>query len=495
MESHSDIDRWAPNKGPQTRVLQVPETVFEILYGGARGGGKTDAGLVWLTDHVDHPLFRALVIRRNADDLSDWVDRASRMYKRLGVSIAYKPPILTFPSGAIIRCGHLKDDQAYTKYQGHEYHRLLIEELTQIPSEKRYLDLLASLRSTVPGITPQVFCTTNPGGQGHVWVKKRWNIVDRSTWGKVQTDPDSGLRRIFIHATVDSNPMLLERDPQYVNVLEGYRVTDPNKYKMWRMGDWDVMAGQAFSEWNYDDHVVPFVTYPLEVCDKIICFDWGYTAPGCAYWIAFAPENAQGVRRAFVYREIYQSGKTPDEWAREIKYYTRNESVKYMVLPHDCYATKTSNTTIADTFKDVLNRNVPERYRVRIIPAATLNRGARITRKAIMHQYLSIAPDGRPYVQFDESCSNAIETLPSLIIDESNPEDIDTTGDDHAYDAISTGLMTYHQQNPINPAARKLVMPIKAKKTWQTDSSGLLRPKQDVMKAAAKYSTKRKRAL
>jgi hypothetical protein len=83
-----------------------------------------------------------LVIRKNADDLSDWIDRASRMYAFAGVSIAYRPAILTFPSGAVIRTGHLKDDNAYSKYQGHEYHKMLVEELTQIPSEENYLKLI-----------------------------------------------------------------------------------------------------------------------------------------------------------------------------------------------------------------------------------------------------------------------------------------------------------------------------------------------------------------
>jgi len=82
------------------------------------------------------------------------------MYSLLGAKIAYRPAEITFPSGATIKTGHLKDDQAYTKYQGHEYQRMLIEELTQVPDEKRYLQLLASCRSTVEGIKPQVFNTT-----------------------------------------------------------------------------------------------------------------------------------------------------------------------------------------------------------------------------------------------------------------------------------------------------------------------------------------------
>jgi hypothetical protein len=230
---------WRPHPGPQEMALRRNE--YEILYGGARGGGKTDAGIVWLTDHVDNPDYRALVIRKNADDLSDWVDRAHKMYASFDVSVAYRPPIFRFPSGAVIRSGHLKDDQAYTKYQGHEYHRMLIEELTQIPDEKRYLELIASCRSTKGNIKPQIFATTNPGGKGHGWVKRRfidtanmryYPYVDidgnkkQGMIGEVYKDPNTGLKRIFVPAKIDDNPTLLRKDPDYIHQLEGLKAVD-----------------------------------------------------------------------------------------------------------------------------------------------------------------------------------------------------------------------------------------------------------------------------
>lgn len=222
---------WQPHEGQQTLALSLD--VFELLYGGARGGGKTDAGIAWLMRDIENPLYRALVLRRNADDLKDWADRAQRMYvyaEKVG-----QPAEFRFPSGAIIRLGHLNDENAYTKYQGHEYHRVLIEEVTQIPSEDAYEKVLASCRSSVPGLKPRVFCTTNPDGPGRNWVKRRF--IDPARPNSVFIDPLSKRTRVFIPAKVEDNPTLMRVDPDYVRMLEG--IKDPELRKAWRDGDWD----------------------------------------------------------------------------------------------------------------------------------------------------------------------------------------------------------------------------------------------------------------
>lgn len=225
---------------PQPKQAQaLSSTAEEILYGGARGGGKTEAGQAFLLYDYQNPDYRALVIRKNADDLRDWLDRAMRMYAPLGAVQTGVPAEIKFPSGAIIRTGHLKDDKAYTKYQGQEYQKILIEELSHIARKGDYKKLIGSCRSTVDGIKPQVFCTTNPDEPGIEWIKEHWQIPDVPDFNKIyEIRDDQGRRLVFIPAKVEDNPILLSKDPNYLKYLESLRKDDPDLYEAWRNGNW-----------------------------------------------------------------------------------------------------------------------------------------------------------------------------------------------------------------------------------------------------------------
>lgn len=424
-----------PNPGQQEFALRQPYSINEIMYGGSRGGGKTFAGMLWLLEYVDNPRFQGLVIRRNADDLSDWLERARYMYVPLGADITGKPAIIRFPSGAIIRTGHLKDDNTYTKYQGHEYQKILIEELTQIQTEERYLKLISSCRSTIAGLKPQVFSTTNPGGVGHLWVKQRF--IDPAPPNKPFIGED-GIKRIFIPATIDDNPVLQAADPDYVKRLESLKFTDEALYKAWRFGDWDIFVGQVYKEWKPLIHTIDYIPEDvLKVCKKYIGFDWGYNDPSSVHWIAVTPENEFGVKRYYIYREMYNNEKTPAWWAEEIGNVVKDEPIEFMVMPHDTYSNLGGSRPIEQQFRETFQNM---HLNVNLVPAEAQSHRAKINRQALLHEALSIAPDNLPYLQVHRNCQNLIRTLPSLPYSDSKPEEIDDSAEDHAYDSLTYGL-------------------------------------------------------
>lgn len=197
---------------------------------------------MWLLYPKEHANARSLVIRKYSEDLKDWIDRAERVYNSFGAKKVGQPAEFHFPSGYKIVTGHLKDASSYTKYQGHEYQRVLVEELPQISSEELYLKLISSCRSTT-GLKPMVFCTGNPGNVGQAWVSKRF-VEPRPYYTEFEV---GGKTRIYIHATVDDNPSLALADPGYVQFLDSL---PEDLRKQWRYGDWSSVEvkGSYFGE-------------------------------------------------------------------------------------------------------------------------------------------------------------------------------------------------------------------------------------------------------
>lgn len=235
QESLRQNASWSPHP-KQAAALERPE--FEIGFGGARGGGKTDAGLSWILFDSKEPLLRGLVVRKNSDDLKDWISRARYRYcnDQFKATITGNPPVLHFPDGATYVTGHFKDENAYTKYQGQEFQRILVEELELIPSEESYEMLLASCRSTIQGVHAQVFSTFNPGGPGHTWIKKRFRLEGIPNQPIITKDERTGRMRVFVPSRVEDNPTLLKNDPEYVHFLEGL---PDGLREQWRWGSWD----------------------------------------------------------------------------------------------------------------------------------------------------------------------------------------------------------------------------------------------------------------
>ncbi len=446
---------WQPHPGPQTEVLKCIE--FEILFGGSRGGGKTDAGLAWLIRWIHLAYYRALVIRRNSDDLRDWVDRAQLFYGTCGGKVVGNPPEVRFPSGAKIRTGHLKDDNAYTKYQGHEYQKMLIEELTQIDAELNYLKLIASCRSTNPDLKPQVFATTNPGGQGHQWVKERFNIVGTPTEPIKTLDEGTGRKRIFIPARVDDNPTLMDNDPHYVAFLDSL---PENLMKAWRLGSWDLWEGQFFNEWSEDVHVVnPFPIPPTFM--KYRSTDFGRTAPFATVCGAVDYDG-----NVYIYREYYQAGVDADVNAGNLAIACSEDPInpetgnKYEldIVDRQVFQQQGQDMTIAE----ILEANgMPN-----LVPAGGKQAGGRVARWTIFHEYLrhntvageTIEP---PRLFVFSNCTNVRRTIPQMIHNQppKDPEDLDTTLDDHLVDAISYLLTTLHElksKQPLTPLQKKM---------------------------------------
>ncbi|MFN7834464.1 MAG: hypothetical protein ACK5NY_01525 [Burkholderiaceae bacterium] len=176
----------------QAKILEDPS--FEILLGGVKGSGKSALSRAWLLkgnpdrpvvtvdgkkimaneSYIHHPRYTALILRKNQQDLRDWIEHSKELFLPLGAVYYTNPITIKWPSGAIFYTGHLADESSWGKYLGVEIHRLVIEEIVLIENSETYQKLRTCVRSSHKTIRPQILATCNPYGPGVGWIRDWW---------------------------------------------------------------------------------------------------------------------------------------------------------------------------------------------------------------------------------------------------------------------------------------------------------------------------------
>lgn len=448
---------WRPQPR-QAEFLRRPE--YEVLYGGAAGGGKTDALLMWLLRPYEVPHYNGIILRRTFPELEQVINRSIELYPRIVPGSRYNDNkhVWRFPSGARIYLGSVQHEKDVVKLQGRQFEYCALDEGTHFPWEI-YSFLFSRNRPNGPGIAPKMRMASNPGGVGHSWVKARFidNREPEKSYAYKMTvaGKDYVRHRTFIPAKVFDNPALLENDPNYVANMA---MLPEATRKAMLEGSWESFNGQAFVEWRNNpsgyqtrqwSHVLePFKT--PKTWRLFRSFDFGYSKPFSVIWWAMDNDG-----RLYAIRELYGTNGNPNEgckWhpgqiAKEIR---RIETDDDQLKDHGTIV-GIADPSIWDASRGESVAEMMERERVFWSPGDN----KRIPGKQQMHYRLAFDGEGYPMMYVFSSCKHLIRTLPALVYDTTDVEDIDTDGEDHAYDSARYLMMQHpiptrgHHQPPI----------------------------------------------
>lgn len=461
---------WAPQAGPQHAFVSCP--VFEVVYGGARGGGKTDASLGDFAIHAERygEDAKGLFVRRTRVALEPTIERAKQLFKPLGADWQEQKSRFIFPNGAILYFRYLDRDADADAYQGHDYTRVYVEELTQFADPVPVDKLKATLRSAA-GVPTGFRATCNPGGPGHTWVKSRY--IDQGEWNIVKErfkNPFDGTEversRVFIPAKLSDNPRLLKNDPGYVGNL--HLAGSEQLVRAWLEGDWNVIEGAFFDTWSSRNVLRPF-TVPAD-WTRFRSFDWGSARPFSVGWWTVAQDDfgtttLDGAkiivpRGALVrYREWYGSNGKPNQGLK-----LTAEQVAAGVKDREAGETIAYGVADPSISKEDGGPSIKERMiragvhwrpadNARVGKAGAMGGWDQMRSRIAGPRDEHGKPLGEPMLYVFSTCRDFIRTIPVLQHDATRPEDIDTESEDHVADEARYACMS----RPMTPA-----MPSKA---------------------------------
>lgn len=442
------VSVWAPQPGPQYHLIHCPVT--DVVYGGARGGGKTyaligDAAIRAGKYGAD---FRGLFIRRQQTELADVKMKMTEVYSRIGAKWSESKQTWEFPGGGTLVLKYLMNDDDAMMYQGWNLTALYVDEIGSFEN-RRAIDLLWGAMRTTKGVPVVRRMTCNPGGPGHLWVKQLYLSHGRYRVFHYAPNPDHPnltIDAVFIPAKLEDNKLLMANDPLYEAKLAAACGGDTALYQAWRNGDWDHLAGTYFS---FDPKIHTALPPPMpDYMPKWMAIDWGYTHPAAVLWACDFGD------RAYVYRERLYTNTDPVSLGQYIAEVNGDERIENVYLSPDAFARRTGENTVAIELKEGFDRaNVMRGAAQLPHPEPAFNdrvNGWQAVAAGLQHGRLVFSP----------LCTELIRVLPSLVRDPKKPNDVHKVDGDDVADCVRYLWATRKRGDVVEPmevrAAREI---------------------------------------
>lgn len=424
----------------------INSTAFETLFGGAAGGGKSYGQLVdALIYACKYPKSKQVIFRRTFRQLEMSIVRTARaLYPREIATYNEGKHCYTFKNGSIIDFAYCDSESDVYQYQSAEYDVIRFDELTHF-TEFMYVYLISRCRGANP-YPKAIKSSTNPGGVGHTWVKKRFiDLGMPNTIHEIKNESGRSTTRQFIPSRVQDNSFLMENDGDYIARLESL----PEKERKALLeGDWNIFDGMYFSEFSYDTHTCDPFPIPKEW--KVYrAMDYGLD---CFAMLWIACDNVGGV---YVFREFAQGDMTISAAAQKANELT-GEEVYDTLAPPDLWGrsqeTGKSKAILFDESGLRLNKSNNDRE------AGWL----------AIRELLKVDRNGFARLKIFRTCTRLISDLPQLQHDAKKPTDCATEPHDitHVPDALRYFAIAWTQPADAVEKEEKIILPF----ALQTDN-------------------------
>lgn len=440
----------------QQGAMTVPEEV-DLFLGGGRGGGKSYALALLAMRHVEQygKAARILYIRRTYKGLADFELVTRELFGKVyGTTARYNAAehVWRFPNGGYMELGQLEGPADYAKYQGRSFTLLMVDEAGQFPDASQ-LDILRSNLRGPADVPIRMVIAANPGGPGHHWLAHRY-VFRAGPW-QVFDEPKSKRRWVYAPSTFSGN-RFIDRE-QYRDQLESSCPDDPELLRAWTDGDWAVNRGAYFASCLDEDRnaIDPWEFIP-EGWGTYLAHDFGSSAPSVTYIVARSPGgtfNDQWFARdsLILVDELATAkngnpnlglGWTVPVLADAIKAMCRRWDVKAAGVADDAIFARTGSGS----------GSIADEFRMQGVYFSPAKKADRLTGWNRMRRLLSHAGEvDRPGLYIARNCTYFWNTVPMLPRDPKRIEDVDSTGPDHAADAVRYGCLRRNNEVVLMP--------------------------------------------
>ena len=279
------VTEFRVHPGPQQAALASDADI--VIFGGAKGGGKSWALLLAIIQYAQVPEFSAVIFRRTYGQLTMpgglWPE-SFRLFPSVGGVVNLADFRWTFPSGATALFSHMEHPMDRFRWDGAQIPMIGWDQLESF-SEEQFWYLPSCNRAPRGGVRPWMFATCNPvpdtdgtGGWLHRlvqwwidpasgraipersgetrWVIRRDDVLhwadsrpglvarhpERTPGGALIYEPKS---ITFIASQLEDNPTLTRNDPGYLSRIMLMPFVERERL----LGNWNIRptAGSVFN--------------------------------------------------------------------------------------------------------------------------------------------------------------------------------------------------------------------------------------------------------